>query len=230
MRIPTLFRPFANVPADACPATHPVAGLGRQIGAVLVILSLVICTDALAQNKKKEPVPQDRPSMTRVDVPLQMIDMDDGDTIVIHWSESDIETVRILGIDTPETRHLAHNIPHNQPFGEKASGFAKGAFAMASKVEVLRSATLDPYGRTLGYLYINGINFAASIVRAGLAAESISAFGDNGLPDQAQEVLAAAEEAGPLPFEPPYLFRRRMKEYSGHLKALGKYPGQEKDQ
>ena len=204
----------------------PVRLLGA--GTLFLFLSIVLSTLAVADDKK-EPVPQPRTSLTRVDVPLAMIDMDDGDTIVIRWADDDVETVRILGIDTPETRHLAHNIPHNQPFGEKASGFAKGAFAMASEVQVLRSSTLDPYGRTLGYLYINGINFAASIVRAGLATESISVFGDNGLPEPAQEVLAAAEEAGPLPFEAPYLFRRRMKAYSGHLKKLGQYPGLDGD-
>ena len=47
--------------------------------------------------------------------------------------------MRILGIDTPETRRLEHNLPFDQPFGREASAFAQGAFAAASEVELLHA-------------------------------------------------------------------------------------------
>ena len=47
----------------------------------------------------------------RVPVDPGRTQVDDGDTAVIQWSREDREIVRILGIDTPETRHLEHNLP-----------------------------------------------------------------------------------------------------------------------
>ena len=97
-----------------------------------------------------------RPSGVRVAVSPKLVSVDDGDTVAIRWSRSDVETVRILGIDTPETRHVAHDIPFDQPFGPEARAFAQGVFANAQSVELLRAKTLDPYGRTLGYVFVNG--------------------------------------------------------------------------
>jgi endonuclease YncB( thermonuclease family) len=147
--------------------------------------------------------------------------VDDGDTVVIRWSKDDAETIRILGIDTPETRHLQHDIPYAQPFGPEASAFAQGAFATATTVELLRARTLDPYGRTLGYLFLNGRNYSVLVVAARLAAESVTFYGDNGFPKEAAEVLAAAGAAGPLPFEPPHAFRARMRDVSRWMKERG---------
>ena len=59
---------------------------------------------------------------------------------------------------------------------------------------------------------------------ARLALESVSHYGDNGLPREAAEVLAAAEAAGPVPFEAPHLYRARMRELSRYMKEQGTYP------
>jgi endonuclease YncB( thermonuclease family) len=165
--------------------------------------------------------PQPRPHSARVPVDPAQISVDDGDTVVVHWSKDDAETVRLLGIDTPETRHLEHNLPYAQPFGPEARGFAQGAFAAAAQVELLRSATLDPYGRTLGYLFLNGRNYSVLVIRARYSTETVSFYGDNGLPREAAEVVAAARESGPLPFEPPHVFRARMRELTTWMKDHG---------
>jgi micrococcal nuclease len=175
-----------------------------------------------AGEPRPEPLrPQARPHSMRVPVDPARIRVDDGDTVVIRWSTDDLETVRILGIDTPETRHLEHDLPYAQPFGPEARGFALGAFATATQVELLRSRTVDQYGRTLGYLFLNGRNYSVLVVKARLAAESVTFYGDNGLPREATEVLAAAKEAGPLPFEPPHAFRARMRDVSKWMKERG---------
>jgi micrococcal nuclease len=85
---------------------------------------------------------------------------------------------------------------------------------------------LDPYGRTLGYLFLNGRNYSTLVIEARLAAESISQFGDNGFPTEAAQVLAAAKAQGPLAFEPPHLFRARMRVLSEWLKVRNAYPPQ----
>jgi endonuclease YncB( thermonuclease family) len=150
-----------------------------------------------------------------------LVRVDDGDTIVVRWSASDSEIVRVLGIDTPETRHPAHDLPYGQAFGPEARAFTQGVFAAATRVELLRAPTLDPFGRTLGYLFVNGTNFSVLVVRARYSAETVSFYGDNGLPEPAAEVVAAAKQAGPLPFEPPHVFRARMRALSRWLKESG---------
>ncbi len=162
-------------------------------------------------------------------MPVDLIDVGDGDTVVIRWAEGDFEIVRILGIDTPETQNVAHNLPYAQQFGYQASAFAKGAFAAATQVEILRFDRMDRYGRTLAYLFINGKNYSELVVRARLAAESVSHYGDNGFPEESQAVLDAARAAGPLPFEPPHEYRRRMREVTEWMRAQGMLPDDDDD-
>jgi micrococcal nuclease len=168
---------------------------------------------------------QVRPHSARVAVDARLIQVDDGDTVLIRWSkEPEGETVRLLGIDTPETRHIEHDIPYDQLFGPEARAFMRGVVAAATRVELLRASTVDPYGRTLGYLFVDGRNASVLIIEARLAYESVTQFGDNGFPSEAAAVKAASERAGPLPFEPPYQFRGRMRDVTKWMKAQGLYP------
>ncbi len=202
-------------------------------GACAVVLLFVIVVPVDAQqgapdttSPRRERRPQPRPHGTRVNVPVDRIEVDDGDTAVIHWAAGDAETVRFLGVDTPETRHVAHELPYAQPFGAEARAFGKGAFAAATQVELLRGASLDPYRRSLGYFFLNGRNYSVLVVKAGLAEETIGRYGDGGFPREAAEVLAAAKGAGPLPFESPGQYRARMREVSRRMRAQGVYPEQ----
>ena len=174
-----------------------------------------------AQEPRPAPKPQPRPHGTRIFVDPALVRMDDGDTVDIHWSKEDVETVRILGIDCPETRHLEHNLPYAQDFGPEARAFARGAFSTATQVDLLRSSTLDPFGRTLGYVFLNGRNYSVLVVKARLAVESVSFYGDNGIPKEAAEVVAAAKAAGPVPFEPPHQFRARMRDVTKWMQEKG---------
>ena len=159
-----------------------------------------------------EDLTQTRPSLERVPIDPALIDVGDGDTVTIHWSDGDAERVRILGIDTPEVAHPSMGWYDDQPYGPEATAFAEGVFAMAETVELLRAAETDGYGRTLGYLFVNGRNYSVLVVTAGYAVETVGHYGDNGLPEAADAVLAASTRVGPVPFEAPYRFRRRMRE------------------
>lgn len=184
---------------------------------VLVALPLVSGPDvADASEPRRLAVPKDR------------IALDDGDSFLIRWPEGP-QVVRILGIDTPEVRHVDHDIPFAQPFGEKAAGFLEGCLAVADEVEILQSGETDPYGRTLAYLILDGKNYSVLVLRARLATENVSHFGDNGLPEPAAACLAAAEAAGPVPFESPHVFRRRMRKVSTWMRKKGLLPPQADD-
>ncbi|MCU0978397.1 MAG: thermonuclease family protein [Pirellulaceae bacterium] len=173
------------------------------------------------------PQPQARPHGVRVPVPVGAVGIDDGDTLAITWGEAEAETVRVLGIDAPETRHVEHDIPFDQPFGAEAAAFARGVFAAAERIELVRASTLDPYGRTLGYVFVNGKNFSVLVLEARLAVETVSVFGDNGLPDPAAACLAAASAAGPVAFESPHFYRKRMREVAQRMRADGRLPARE---
>jgi micrococcal nuclease len=200
----------------------------RHLIAAAVLLALLVPRALPAQppapSPRPSPSPQPRPHAARVSVDPARLQVDDGDTVQIRWSASDAEQVRILGIDTPETRHVEHDLPYDQPFGREAEAFARGAFAAAERIELRRSSTLDPFGRTLGYVWIDGRNYSVMVVTARLAEESVTRYGDNGLPQEAGEVLAAAKSAGPLPFESPGAFRARMRDVSRWMKERGIYP------
>lgn len=182
----------------------------------LLVLLLLLAT-ATAQTHESERRThhervQPRLALEKVDVAPEQVDVGDGDTVVIRWDDGDDERIRILGIDTPEVAHPQYGWHFDQPFGPEAAAFAAGVFAAAETVQVLRAAETDGYGRTLGYLFVNGRNYSVLAVAAGFAAESVSHYGDNGFPEEAEAVLAASREAGPTPFEPPYRFRKRMRE------------------
>jgi micrococcal nuclease len=189
-----------------------------------LVASLLWAGTACSQNERQERPPQPREHGAKVAVDPKQVVVDDGDTVVIHWTTADAETVRILGIDTPETRHVPHNLPYAQEFGYQAGAFAQGAFAAATEVKILRASSLDFYGRTLGYLFVNGTNYSVLVIAARLAEETISRYGDGGFPDEATAVTAAAAEAGPVPFQSPGEFRRRMREVSSWMREQGIYP------
>ena len=202
-----------------CCLTLAVLSLGHEVPAQTP--GQVAQPARAAHEPRPAAKPQPRPHGTRVPVDAARVGMDDGDTVDIRWSKDDVETVRILGIDCPETRHLEHNLPYAQDFGPEARAFARGAFATATQIELLRSSTLDPFGRTLGYLFLNNRNYSVLVVQARLAVESVSFYGDNGLPKESAEVLAAAKAAGPVPFEPPHQFRARMRDVTKWMQEKG---------
>jgi micrococcal nuclease len=182
----------------------------RRAAALPLPLILLLAIAAAAESRRPgrpprgEATAQTRPHGKRVAVPRETVRVDDGDTFTIRWPEGP-EKVRVLGIDAPE---LA------QPFGTEARGFAEGALAAADRVELRRARMLDAYGRTLGYLFLGGRNYSVLVVRARLAEEDVSHFGDNGFPREAAEVRAAAREAGRLPFESPVAYRARQRDQS----------------
>ncbi len=192
-----------------------------------LVVAVVMAVAAVAPvfvTAQSAPATQTRPAGTRVNVPPGALQVDDGDTVTIRWSAGDTEIVRILGIDTPETRHDEHDIPYDQAFGRESRAFAHGVFAAARSVQILRASMTDPYARTLAYLFVDGRNYSVMAIDGRFAAESVTAFGDNGFPAEAAAVLAAAKAAGPVPFEPPHIYRARMRTVTTWLKSQGQYP------
>jgi len=83
-------------------------------------------------------------------------------------------------------------------------------------IDILRKARVieylpfqnDKYGRLLAHVFVDGELLSIHLIKAGLAYESISYYGDNGFPDLAERILKAAHESPRPPFEMPYKWRR----------------------
>ena len=69
-----------------------------------------------------------------------------------------VHTVRLIGVDTPETVHPTKTVQH---FGAEASAYTKAA--LAGKTVTLEADptgdTRDRYGRLLRYVHLDGQNF-----------------------------------------------------------------------
>jgi micrococcal nuclease len=89
----------------------------------------------------------------------------DGDTIVAQRG-SYRDTIRLLGVDTPETHHPTKPV---QCYGPEASAYtASRLFGQLVRLEddVERH---DIYGRRLAYVYLDGRNFEEELLRKGYA-------------------------------------------------------------
>lgn len=91
----------------------------------------------------------------------------DGDTVLVINNEGKEERVRLLLIDTPES---VHPDKPSEKFGKEASDYAKKVLRQGMKVKLERGdPSKDKYGRTLGYIFVNGVNFNELMVKKGYA-------------------------------------------------------------
>ena len=124
-----------------------------------------------------------------------VVEVVDGDTI-----EADVggrrETVRLIGIDTPETKHPDRPV---ECFGPEASAFTADLLSPGTAIRIERDVVgRDDYGRLLGYVLVvdeRGETFAnMEIVERGyarpLTIEPNSRYADE-LADAARRAEAA---------------------------------------
>ncbi len=100
-----------------------------------------------------------------VDRLYRVVQVFDGDTIVVQRG-NDRDTIRLLGVDTPETHHPTKPV---QCYGPEASAYTtRRLFGKLVRLEddVERH---DVYGRRLAYVYLHGANFEEELLRKGYA-------------------------------------------------------------
>ena len=98
--------------------------------------------------------------------PYRVVEVLDGDTIVVAGSDRTQQTIRLLGVDTPETHHPTKPV---QCFGPEASSYTTRRLLgqlvrLEDDVE-----THDIYGRRLAYVYLSGRRFEDELLRKGYA-------------------------------------------------------------
>lgn len=101
----------------------------------------------------------------RASEPARVIEVVDGDTIVVEVA-GQARTVRILGVDTPETKKPGTPV---QCFGPEASAFSHDRLdgrMVTLRYDVERT---DRYGRTLAAVRVDGVDHAAALLAEGYA-------------------------------------------------------------
>lgn len=100
----------------------------------------------------------------------EVVEVVDGDTVKVNY-QGNTETVRLIGIDTPETVHPYEDV---QCYGPEASERAK---TLLNEKQVLvelddSQGERDTYGRLLAYLFLtNGTNVAEQLIAEGYGKE-----------------------------------------------------------
>ena len=89
----------------------------------------------------------------------------DGDTIKV-WVGNALETVRYIGVDTPETVHPNRGV---EPYGKAASEFNRGLVEGRQVRLEFDVEQRDRYGRLLAYVYVDTIFVNAELIRQGFA-------------------------------------------------------------
>ncbi len=81
----------------------------------------------------------------------RVISVVDGDTIKVEFTATKgIETIRLIGVDTPETKHPRRGV---EPFGPEASRFTKDC--LLGRIVHVQTDLVprDRYGRLLAYIW-----------------------------------------------------------------------------
>jgi micrococcal nuclease len=97
----------------------------------------------------------------------RVVEAIDGDTIVVAFGDGHTDTVRILGVNTPETHHPTKPV---ECFGPEAAAYT--ARRLTGQVVTLESDVeqRDIYGRRLAYVVLSdGNRFDDELLRRGYA-------------------------------------------------------------
>lgn len=129
----------------------------------------------------------------------------DGDTFKCNG-----ETVRVLGVDTPEVKSEGNCIYKDQKMGKEASEFTKKELLNAKRILLIKGEK-DVYGRRLAHVMIDGDLLAAKLIKAGLGYETISRFGTNGFELYATDISSAVNSSPKPKFKEPYVWREQHK-------------------
>lgn len=181
----------------------------REMKSMIRVLAAVVALPFLISYCRENPPGEYRPTHKHARyLDVARVRFDDGDTFYL-----DGKPIRILGIDTPETKSPEVGILIDQPYGPAAAESTRALITRARLVEIVPDGR-DTYGRRLAHVLVDGELLSVRLLKMGLAYENVSYFGDNGFPDLADRILKASLEAPKPPFEEPYKWRQKNQRRS----------------
>ena len=135
----------------SCAMSNGSTAVTHRVGYVCLSLSLSLSLFACSTSTPKNQLPQnsDHPIVAPI------VKVIDGDTVDIKL-DGHTERVRLIGVNTPETKHPTKPI---ECFGPEASAYITQLLPQGTKVRIERDIEArDRYGRMLLYLYRDSDN------------------------------------------------------------------------
>ncbi|PIZ86915.1 hypothetical protein COX93_02840 [Candidatus Nomurabacteria bacterium CG_4_10_14_0_2_um_filter_30_12] len=122
----------------------------------LIVLSFFGGSYFEKQKTKFSPYPP-TPLISPIPQRLTVAEVSDGDTLKL----SNGKTFRLYGINAPEVK---------EPYFEEAKAFTQN-LVLGKEISFEQEAKykVDKFGRTLGYVFIGGVNLNIELVKNGLA-------------------------------------------------------------
>lgn len=121
---------------------------------VSLVVILTLSFNAFAKNKTVESIP------------VKIIRVIDGDTVVLSENISGTDRLRLEGIDTPETRTA--KCDREARLGYEAKGYAR-AILEDKDVVIYTSGKTDKYRRLLGRIMVGNANYGQIMIEKGYA-------------------------------------------------------------
>lgn len=128
-----------------------VVGDGDYFGSIVSICGDSESSEPLILYAVPSQIYSDLPGVTTYDQIYPVVKVVDGDTVKILIDDA-TKTVRLVGVDTPETVHPRKHVEY---YGREASRFTKNLLR-GEAVWLVKDASAveaDRYGRLLGHLY-----------------------------------------------------------------------------
>ncbi|MFB6101338.1 MAG: thermonuclease family protein [Haloplanus sp.] len=179
--------------------------MSRRRGRWVLVLCLVVTAGCLGG--VSDAPPETTPTAAETGTTARVTDVVDGDTVDVRFPDGREDTVRLLGVDTPEV-HVEtdpvefEGVPETtagraclRRYGERASEYATATLA-GQRVTLRFDAAAGRrggYDRLLAYVVIDGRSFNAALLGRGYARLYDSAFRER---DRYAALERDAREAG----------------------------------
>lgn len=98
--------------------------------------------------------------------PATVLEVVDGDTIVVAFTDGRRATIRVLGVDTPETKHPTVGL---ECFGPEAFAFTRAAVLGTQVAIEFDRERFDKFGRVLAHVWHRGRSLGDELLERGLA-------------------------------------------------------------
>lgn len=159
----------------------------RGVVALVLLLLVAGCVGGTVPTADTQNPPDDPQGVSPYDPDdtswtVTVVHVVDGDTMEVEFPNGEVDTVRLLGVDTPETSAESaspdefEGIPdtdagraHLRAWGVEASAFAESELAGEEVTVVTGGDRRGGYGRLLAHVYVDGEDFNERLLTEGYA-------------------------------------------------------------
>lgn len=156
-------QPLAGEAAAVPPTSASDASSAPARPTIAIAVPTITATSTRRTLPPTTPPPPTRttlPPPARAEVQAEVVDIVDGDTIQVRLATGEFESVRLIGIDTPE---------RGEEYANEAAAFLSGLIG-DSPVWLERDVSeRDRFNRLLAYVWVGDVFVNEEMVRSGLA-------------------------------------------------------------